>query len=168
MGEYCELYRVEEAVIRQLIENEESYVYFDENYAWYGGKYHDDPTRHFILAKAFRVLQDVLNQLDPSEDNVLAKAIVGAPHFVAAAWDSPRYNLPGEVKRINQVLGQIRDSDLPESMTSRWVGHYVADVNDPKIVFGSHESTRMKIWAQLREAYACASASGDGIVINIL
>ncbi len=167
MGEYCELYRVEEAVIRQLIE-QESYEYFDEHYAWYGGKYHDDPTRHFILSKAFRELQDVLNRLDPSEDKVLAKAILGAPHFIAAAWDSPRYNLPAEVKKINQALGQIRDGDLPQSMQSSWVGSYAADANNPKLVFGSHESTTMKSWAQLREAYACAGSSGDGIVINML
>ncbi|UZR95291.1 DUF1877 family protein [Chondrinema litorale] len=156
MGIVKEYYRVEDKMIDYFVQNpEEASDYFDNNYCFMGGKYHDNPERHFYLDKSWDEIIPLLIKCDNSENNIV-KEINGISFRY---FDDPFYIKSELAAEICDALQLIVEEDLREA-------YNISKMKSSELNDDLWKNYFLLYINKLKAAFQTAKRFKDGIVIN--
>lgn len=164
MGIVGEFYRVEDEVIDYYRQHpEKSNDFFDENFSYVDGKYHNEPDRHYYTDKAWAVAIFLMQTCDKSANKVTSK--IKGQLFDPSDWDTPSYIKSTLAKEIANALENITEAELRSA--------YNKDKMLAQKIYGA-ESVDDSNWEDYHliytknfiSAFQAAKKYGHGIVIN--
>jgi hypothetical protein len=164
MGFICELYRIDDLTIDQIIENPEwGNKFISHNYAEVYGPQHVENDTVFSIDKAWAIADYLITQYAKSkgeEVNILSDKL--DKHYSGS--DGLRVIKSQEVKRVNELIKYIDPFTISEFYDRedtiknyRYGADWIKQIDDYVICHV----------IKIKEAYGKASYKNDGLVVRI-